>query len=119
MPDDVKHRTPAPTALPTDEQFTPGREPAHEPHPPEDDFWQNLMYESNDYKIEHYRASAQQLANDNDCAVLLHYYALPGYQNCNGTMMAAFIPAEEGKVGPPAPPANEPPASSDPSWRRG
>ena len=91
---DVWHRTPAPQPLPNDEQFTPGRPPEHEPHPPEDDFWDNLLYESNDYKISHYRALAQQLANDNDCAVLLHFYALPHYQRMNGTMMAAIIPAE-------------------------
>src|SRR5262245_7820118 len=118
MPDDVKNRTPAPQPLPPDEQFSPGRDPAHEPHPPEDEFWQNLMYESNDYKIDHYRAAAQQLANDNDCSVLLHYYAVPHYQHTNGTMMAAIVPAEPGKITPPVP-APETPLSSDPSWRRG
>ena len=56
MADDVKHRTPAPQPMPADEAFTPGREPAEEPHPPEDDFWQNIMFESNTYKIDHYRA---------------------------------------------------------------
>jgi len=96
MPD----RTPAPQPLPPDEQFTPGRPLPHDVHPPEDEFWDNLVYESNDYKIEHYRGLAQHLANENNVAVLLHYMALPGYQWSNGTMMAAFIPANEGAIEP-------------------
>jgi hypothetical protein len=111
MADEVKLRTPAPQPLPADEAFVPGREPGGDVHPPEDSFWDNILYESNDYKLAHYRASAQQLANDNDCAVLLHFYALPHFERTNGTMMAAFIPADEGKITPPAPAPEE-------SWKR-
>ena len=46
-------------------------------------------------RLDHYRASAQALANELGCSVLLHFYALPNFQHTNGTMMAAFIPAEE------------------------
>jgi hypothetical protein len=100
-----KHRTSAPNPLPADEEFTPGREPDYEPHPPEDEVWANIMFEANDYKIQHYRAAAQQMANDWGCSVKLHYYALPSYQRTNETMLAAFIPADEGKAELPPPPA--------------
>jgi len=93
-----KHRTSAPQPLPTDEQFTPGRDPGEDAHAPEEEFWDNIMFESNRYKIDHYRATAQQLANEWGCSVLLHYYALPSYQHTNGVMLAAFIPADEGKA---------------------
>ena len=46
------------------------------------------------------------MANEWGCAVLLHYYALPGFQNINGTMMAAFIPAEDPRRAP-TPPASQ------------
>ena len=98
MPDEVKLRTPAPQPLPNDEQFTPGREPATAPEGITAD---DLMYASNPDKIAFYRNNAQQVANDNDCAVLLHCFALPHFQNCNGVMMAAIIPAEEGSLTPP------------------
>ena len=104
-----KHRMAAPSPLPNDEEFTPGREPDHEAHPPEDEFWDNIVYESNDYKQEHYRATAQQMANDWGCSVLLHYYKLPHYQHNGDTMMAAFIPADEGKAKAPTPPAKAAP----------
>jgi hypothetical protein len=99
MPD----RTHPPSPLPNDEEFTPGRDPGGDAHPPEDEFWQNVMYESNPYKIDHYRATAQLMANTWGCAVLLHYYALPHYQRTGPTMMAAFIPADEGLANKPAP----------------
>ena len=89
-------RTHPPSPLPADEDFTPGRDPGGDAHPPEDEFWQNVMYESNQYKIDHYRAAAQHMANEWDCAVLLHFYKLPGFQRTQPTMMAAFIPADEG-----------------------
>jgi hypothetical protein len=126
MADDVKYRTPAPQPLPNDEAFTAGREPDHEPHPPEEEFLENLMFESNTYKMEHYRSAAQALANELGCAVLLHYYALPGFERTNGTMMAALIPADEGKVAPAPPPitrstrSKSPPAPRDETsqaWR--
>jgi len=98
-----KHRTSAPNPLPNDEEFTPGREPG-DAHPPEDEFWDNIMYEKNDYKIEHYRAAAQLLANDLDCSVLLHYYKLPRYQRTGDVMLAAFIPADEVKAAEMPPP---------------
>jgi hypothetical protein len=107
-----KHRTPAPQPLPNDEEFTPGRDPGPDAHPPEDEFWDNIMFETNDYKQEHYRASAQQMANDWGCAVLLHFYALPHYQHNNGTMMAAIIPADEGKAVAPTPPARAVPPTT-------
>ena len=116
MADDPKHRTPPPAEVPADESFAPGGVPACTPHPPEDDFWDNVMYEDNAYRMQHYRAAAQQLANDNNCAVLLHYYTVPGFQHTGPTMMAAFIPGDEGVT-------SEPPVSSrkkteDQSWRR-
>lgn len=113
--EDPKHRTPPLSPLPADESFTPGGVPVGEVHPPEDDFWDNVMFESNEYKMEHYRSAAQQMANDLGCAVLLHYYALPGFQRNNPTMLAAFIPADEGYVTAPQP---EPPPQ-DQSWTRG
>jgi hypothetical protein len=105
MADEVKLRTPAPQPLPAGEIFNPGREPGPDAHPPDDEFWQNIFYEDNQYKFDHYRASAQALANDLGCAVLLHFYALPNFQHTNGTMMAAFIPAEENMA------SEEPPAA--------
>ena len=94
-----RHRISAPSPLPPDEQFTPGlRDPGEDAHPPEDAFFDNIFYESNAYKMEHYRAWAQKMANDAGCAVLLHWYALPSYQRTNGVLMAAFIPADEGKL---------------------
>ena len=104
MPDEVKLRTLPLSPLPNDETFTPGREPGDDAHPPEDDFWRNLVYEDNRYKVDHYRASAQLMANTWGCAVLLHFYALPGFQHNNATMMAAIIPADEGLASLPAPP---------------
>jgi hypothetical protein len=104
---DLKHRTPPPNPLPADESFTPGRDPGPDAHPPEDAFFQNIMFESNDYKLEHYRATAQLLANTYKMAMLLHFYALPHFQRTNPTMMAAFIPADEGTLmatASPAPP---------------
>jgi len=106
MADEVKLRTLPLQPLPPDEAFTPGRDPGDDAHPPEDDFWQNIMYEDNRYKVDHYRAAAQLMANELDCAVLLHFYALPGFQHNNSTMMAAFIPADEGAVSAPTPPAS-------------
>lgn len=106
MADEVKLRTLPLQPLPPDEAFTPGRDPGADAHPPEDEFWQNIMYESNIYKTEHYRAAAQLMANTWDCAVLLHYYALPGFQHNNSTMLAAFIPADEGAASAPPPPAS-------------
>lgn len=101
-----KLRTPAPQPLPSDEAFTPGGVPSHEhDHGLEDEFWENIVYESNPYKIEHYRAAAQEMANEMGCAVLLHYYAIPNFQRNNGTMMAAFIPGEPGLVDTPPPPS--------------
>ena len=105
-----KHRMSPPSPLPADEEYTPGREPDHETHPPEDEFWDNIFFEENSYKLEHYRASAQQMANDWGCSVLLHFYALPSYQRTNGVMMAAFIPADEGKAKAPTPPARSAPS---------
>lgn len=99
-----KHRTSALNPLPNDEEFTPGGNPGDDAHAPEDDFWDNIFYEENDYKIAHYRAAAQQLANDMDCSVLLHYYKLPRYQRTGDTMLAAFIPADENKAAEIAPP---------------
>lgn len=101
MPD----RTPPLGPLPNDEAFTPGRDPGEDAHPPEDEFWQNVMFEDNNYKISHYRASAQLMANTLGCAVLLHWYALPHFEHTNATMLAAFIPADEGAVAAPEPPA--------------
>ncbi len=102
-----KLRTLPMAPLPNDEPFTPGREPAHtHDHGLEDEFWENIVYEDNTYKVEHYRAAAQIMANDLGCAVLLHYYALPGFQHNNPTMMAAFIPGEPGLVDAPPPPAS-------------
>lgn len=98
-----KHRTPPLSPLPNDEPFTPGGVPDDEVHPPEDNFWENIMFESNDYKTRHYRAAAQQMANDLGCAVLLHYYELPRFERNNPTMLAAFIPADEGYVTAPEP----------------
>jgi len=98
-----KHRTPPLAPLPNDEAFSPGGVPAEEPHAREDEFWDNIMFESNDYKTLHYRAAAQALANELGCAVLLHYYALPAFQRNNPTMMAALIPADEGFVTVPEP----------------
>lgn len=103
MADEVKLRTLPLSPLPNDEAFTPGGVPTHE-HPPESDFWENVMFESNTYKVEHFRSAAQHFANDWDCAVLLHYFALPGFQHTNATMHAAIIPADEGIATPPAPP---------------
>ena len=117
MADEPKHRTPPPAEIPADESFTPGRNPDHEPHPPEDEFWDNVMFESNEYKMEHYRAAAQQMANDLGCAVLLHYYKLPAFQRNNPTMLAALIPADEGFVTAPDP-APPPETTEDQSWRR-
>jgi hypothetical protein len=91
MPD----RRQPPSPLPNDEQFAPGRDPGPEAHPPEDEFWQNIMFEDNQYKMEHYRATAQWLANKLNCAVLLHYYRLPHFQRTGATLMGAFIPADE------------------------
>jgi hypothetical protein len=108
-----KHRTSAPNPLPNDEQFTPGGNPGDDAHAPEDDFWNNVFYEENDYKINHYRAAAQLLANTLDCSVLLHFYKLPGYQRTGDTMLAAFIPADEGKATEMLPP----PASNKNSKR--
>jgi hypothetical protein len=45
--------------------------------------------------MEHYRATAQWLANKLNCAVLLHYYRLPHFQRTGATLMGAFIPADE------------------------
>ena len=116
MADEPKHRTPPPAEVPHDQYFTPGADPGPDAHPPEDEFWDNILYESNEYKTEHYRAAAQALANDKNCAVLLHYYTVPGFQHTGPTMMAAFIPGDEGVT-------SEPPVSSrkkteDQSWRR-
>ena len=120
-------RIPPPNPLPPDEQFTPGRDPGPDAHPPEDDFAYNVIYEDNAYKLEHYRAAAQALANELDCAVLLHFYALPHYQQTNGTLMAAFIPGEPQEAeappagapakaaAPPPPPKPRPPVES---WTR-
>ena len=92
--------------LPHDEAFTPGGVPQHEHgYGPEDEFMQNIVYESNQYKVDHYRSAAQIMANELGCAVLLHYYALPGFQHNNPTMMAALIPADEG-LATSAPPAS-------------
>jgi len=120
MADDLnpKHRTPPPAEIPADESFTPGRDPGPDAHPPEDDFWQNIMFESNEYKMEHYRAAAQALANDKNCAVLLHYYKLPGFQRTNPTMLGAFIAADEGLVEAPEPPVTRKANTEDQSWRR-
>jgi hypothetical protein len=104
MADEVKLRTPPLMPLPADEAFTPGRDPGPDAHPPEDEFWANVMFESNAYKTEHYRAAAQLAANTWGCAVLLHYYALPQFQHTNPTMLAAFIPADEGMASAPTPP---------------
>lgn len=105
MADDFKRRTGPPSPLPQDEAFSPGRDPGPDAHPPEDEFWQNIIFEDNAYKMAHYRASAQALANEIGFSVLLHYYALPRFHNTNGTMMAAFIPADEGRAEAPEPPA--------------
>ena len=46
MADEVKLRTPAPQPLPHDEAFTPGGVPvAYARSRPEDEFWENLIYE--------------------------------------------------------------------------
>ena len=103
----MKHRTHPLQPLPPDEAFTPGGVPVEDPHPPEEEFLDNLMFESNSYKIEHYRSVAQQLANEKGCAVLLHYYALPAFQHTEPTMMAALIPADEGKIEAPPPAASK------------
>jgi hypothetical protein len=103
-----KHRMSAPSPLPNDQEFTPGPDPGEDAHAPDDEFFDNLFYESNEYKLAHYRATAQKMANDKNCSVLLHFYALPSYQRTNGTLMAAFIPAEEGKLK--AQPATKAPA---------
>ena len=87
--------------LPNDEEFTPGREPDSEVHPPEDSFWDNVWYEDNAYKVEHYRALGQYLANEWNCSVKLHYSVLPGYQRTGPTMRADFIPADEAAAGGP------------------
>ena len=103
-----KHRTSPPHPLPADEQYTPGGVPEHDhDHGLEDEFAENLLFESNDYKLQHYRGAAQQMANDWGCSVLLHFYELPSYQRTNGTMMAAFIPADESKASAPPPPATQ------------
>jgi hypothetical protein len=116
MADEPKNRIPPPAEVPADQSFTPGPDPGPDAHPPEDEFWQNVMYESNEYKTEHCRASAQWLANNLNCAVLLHYYTLPGFQHTGPTMMAALIPADEGLVE--APPASVRKEPQDQSWRR-
>lgn len=111
MADEVKLRTLPLSPLPNDEAFTPGGVPSHEhDHGLEEEFAENLMYENNTYKVQHYRGAAQLMANDLGCAVLLHYYALPGFQHTNPTMMAALIPGETGLVTAP------PPASRSSKW---
>ncbi len=104
MADEVKLRSLPLQPLPPDEPFVPGFPPSHtHDHGLEEEFAENLFYESNTYKMQHYRAAAQQKANDLGCAVLLHYYALPGFQHTNPTMMAAIIPGETGLVEAPPP----------------
>ena len=46
--------------------------------------------------MEHYRSAAQQMANDLGCAVLLHYYKVPGFQRTNPTMLGALIRPTKG-----------------------
>jgi hypothetical protein len=108
---DAKRRSSPPQPLPQDEAFPPGRDPGEHAHPPEDgDFWENIVFENNAYKMEHYRAAAQYLANEIGFSVLLHYYVLPSFHNTGSTMMAAFIPADEGRA------EQVPPAAHASKW---
>jgi hypothetical protein len=59
-----------------------------------------LMFESNDYKITHFRAYAQTQATALNCAILLQYYVLRGFQRTGPTMMAAYIPADPAVIIP-------------------
>src|SRR5262249_50998320 len=45
-------------------------------------------------KVNYYRAKAQKLANDNDCAVLCHFYLLPRFQRTPVTIAASLIPSD-------------------------
>lgn len=59
----------------------------------------------NNEKIAAWEAQAQDMANNLNCAVLLHYSALPHFEWTGPTMRADFIPGTEVAYVPPAPPA--------------
>jgi len=92
-PGAARQRTPPPHYNPpNDEAFTPGRQVLTDPGGAWDAGY--LMFESNAYKITHYRAFAQTMSTTLNCAVLLHYYIVPGFQRTGPTLMAVCIPSD-------------------------